>query len=529
MSTNLKYLKPNALVEPLFNQWYAWSHLIPPATAAMYMRNSHLKVMKSFIANPQMHITALKDPAMISGPFMSYGLDDLNDIRALAQETESRQAALLKLAEAIQELDQTLGEEARGDSLEPFYKRVPEELRGYVELVYDMNNHPSVRFIEGLLYQSPYYDESAQSVAMSLVNKDERPFVLNTPRLERGGQLHLKVPFRSETLDELFRMRQTAGSYEHVKDALGVSPEREALFSSFFTEECPPPPPKFEGEGVRVRYFGHACILVETKGVSVLCDPLISYKYASDISRYTIADLPERIDYVLITHYHQDHLMLEMLLHLRHRIGHLVVPRSSAQGLVDPSLKYLLQVIGFRNVIELDEMESIEVLGGQVTAVPFLGEHADLNIRTKTAYRLDLEGRRILCMADSNNVEPRLYDHLREENRKVDAVFIGMECEGAPLSWVYGPFLTKPLTRKMDQSRRLNGSDCQKGIDIVERVRAERVYIYAMGQEPWLSFVMGLQYTETSRPIVESDMLVAACREKGMEAERLLYSKEIRL
>jgi L-ascorbate metabolism protein UlaG (beta-lactamase superfamily) len=527
--TNLRYLKQNALVEPLFNQWYAWSHLIPPATAAMYVRNSHLKVMKSFVANPQMHVAALKNPAMISGPFVNYGAGDVGDVRALAQETERRGAPLLRLAEAILELDKTLGEEARGDSLEPFYSRVPEELRGYVELVYDTNNQPSVRFIEGLLYRSAYYDESAQSVALSLINRDERPFVMNTPRLERDGQLHLRLPFRSAALDELYRMRHTPGSYERVREALGVPAAREALFSTFFTEEAPRQPRKYEGEGVRVRYFGHACILVETRGVSVLCDPIVSYKYDAEVPRYTLADLPERLDYVLITHYHQDHLMLEMLLQLRHRIGHLVVPRSSAQGLVDPSLKYLLQVIGFRNVVELDEMESLDVPGGQITSVPFLGEHADLNIRTKTAYRLDLEGRRVLCMADSNNVEPRLYDHLREADRKVDAVFIGMECDGAPLSWVYGPFLTRPLSRKMDQSRRLNGSDCVKGLDIVERLRAERVYVYAMGQEPWLSFVMGLQYTEESRPIVESDRLVAACRGKGIEAERLLYRKEIGL
>jgi hypothetical protein len=41
------YLKPNALIEPLFNQWYAWSYLLSPASAAMFVANAHLKLMSS--------------------------------------------------------------------------------------------------------------------------------------------------------------------------------------------------------------------------------------------------------------------------------------------------------------------------------------------------------------------------------------------------------------------------------------------------------------------------------------------------
>src|SRR5205085_6813113 len=72
MNAERFYLKQNVLAEPLINQWYAWSYLIPPATAAMYMANSHLKIMQSFLSNPQMHVTALKNPAMIGGPFINY-------------------------------------------------------------------------------------------------------------------------------------------------------------------------------------------------------------------------------------------------------------------------------------------------------------------------------------------------------------------------------------------------------------------------------------------------------------------------
>ena len=45
----------------------------------------------------------------------------------------------------------------------------------------------------------------------------------------------------------------------------------------------------------RVRYFGHACVLIETQDITILCDPLISYQHRAGIPRYTYADLPEVI------------------------------------------------------------------------------------------------------------------------------------------------------------------------------------------------------------------------------------------
>ena len=80
---------------------------------------------------------------------------------------------------------------------------------------------------------------------------------------------------------------------------------------------------------MRWRYFGHACILVETHGVSMIFDPVLSYTYESQVSRYTYEDLPESIDYVLITHNHQDHVLFETLLQIRHKAKYIVVPETT--------------------------------------------------------------------------------------------------------------------------------------------------------------------------------------------------------
>jgi hypothetical protein len=102
-----------------------------------------------------------------------------------------------------------------------------------------------------------------------------------------------------------------------------------------------------------------------------------------------------------------------------------------------------------------------------------------------------------------------------------------MECDGAPMSWLYGALLSQPLKRGMDQSRRLSGSDRAQALPIVEALGPRRVFVYAMGQEPWCRFITSIEYTPQSPPIVESDALVAACRERGIEAARLYGCREL--
>ena len=521
------YLRQDVIVETLFNQWYAWPYLIPPASAGMYVANSHLKIMQSFVSAPQVHISALKNPAMLGGPFINYGVDRVEGIRQLIAKTVKEQSHMLEFASAIRTLDQILTTEGKGHSLETIYPRVPEILRGYVELVYDLHNHPSIRFLEGLLYKSKYYQEVSQRVVLSKQDCDGRAFVFSTPRLNDEASLNIASPFRHEAFDELFSMRHSPKPFDQIREILNLEEKDESFCRSFFTEIEPEALRSYDGQGVRIRYFGHACILIESKDVSILCDPVISYKQNGRSDRYTYANLPPTIDYVLLTHAHQDHILFETLIQLRHRIKNLIVPKSSGGHLVDPSMKLILRTIGFKNVYEIEEMEAIEVKDGIIVGLPFLGEHADVDVRTKMAYFVNLKGNSALMAADSNNLEPRLYQYLRELLGKIDIVFLGMECDGAPMSWLYGPLLTQPLSRKDDQSRRFDGSNFEKGMALIDVLGPREVYVYAMGQEPWCTFLTSIKYTDESRPIVDSNRLVEACRQDGIVAERLYGQKEI--
>jgi hypothetical protein len=239
--------------------------------------------------------------------------------------------------------------------------------------------------------------------------------------------------------------------------------------------------------------------------------------------RFTFADLPAHIDYVLLTHNHQDHVLLETLLALRPCIGQICVPAGGG-SLVDPSLKLALAAAGFGQVREFSTLDDLRDDDLRITALPFLGEHADLDIRTKAAWLVDAAGHRLLFAADSNNLEPRLYERLKPLIGQLHTLFIGMECEGAPLSWLYGALLPEPLERSKNQSRRLNGSDYRRAFSLLRTLDCEQVFVYALGLEPWLSFISSIEPDPDSVAMRAVRALLAACGDMGIPAERL-YGK----
>lgn len=528
MSDEPKYLRPNVVIEPLVDNWYAWPHLISPATAAMNITGRHLEIMQSYVSAPQIHAQAVKNPKMRGGPFMDLPVHRVGEVKALQERTRQDRKMSLCLSAAIKQLDNLLRSEATGSGLEGLYAKVPSPLQGYVELLYDRHNNPGFRFFESLLYNSEFYNKGAQSIALWITDNDQRPFVLSTPRLDDGSVLRLPLSFDHPGIDALAEMKRKARPTGPVRELLGIGAEQEASFDRLFTTEAPPPYRRYEGDRIRMRYFGHACILVETRDISILVDPLISYYgYHSDVAHFSDADLPETIDYVLITHNHQDHILLETLLPLRHRIRNIVVPRTSSGKLEDPDLKLMFQHIGFSSVIAMGEMENLHKDIVSITALPFTGEHSDLDIRTKSCYLVQIGQFKLCFLADSRILESALYRHIHAVTGDIDVLFLGMECDGAPLSWLYGPLITQRLSREQDNSRRLSGSDCARGMSVIDIFHPKEVYVYAMGQEPWLEFISSIKYTDASNPIIQSNMLIDQCRKKGLLAERLYGEKEL--
>ena len=521
------YLKPQVKLEPLVCGWYAWSHLIGPAQLALHITYRILPLMESFASNPQVHVSANSDPAMYGGPFVDLAEADVERVRGLIEQTRIECADLIALATDLRTLNGKLHEQGNGQSLNDFYAQLPPSLQGLVELLYDIHHHPSVRMFEPMLYQENLASHT-QSIMLKPEADNERAFFMSTPRLENADSLSFKMPFADPRLDTLAATRSAPGSFDALARLFEVDDAKRAQFRAFFHDQAPGLRGErdHQGEGVRMRYFGHACVLFQYGGVNVLFDPFVSIGEGDD-QRYTINDLPDVIDYVVITHSHQDHFSAEMLIQLRHRIKRVIVPSNNSGNIADPCMRLALRELGFAHIDVLDCFEQVELPGGHVLSLPFTGEHADLSIYSKQAIVLALGERKFMFLVDSDGRDVVLYQRIMRQVGPVDALFIGMECHGAPLNWLYEPLLGIPLNRRNNESRRLSGADSVRAWNILAEIKAPRVFVYAMGQEPWMQYIMGLQYTPDSVQLTESNRFIEQCKDGGIDAERLYGNREI--
>lgn len=519
--TEQVYLKNATKLEPLSARWYTWSHLVSPVQHALNMAFRHVPSFQSFVSNAAIHEAASRNPKMLGGSFMELASSNVADVSQLMTETRERYTHMLRFAEDLVELDKSLQAES-GFSLDHVYEKLTPALAGMVEVSYDTNNHPGFRVIEELAYRGGLDNLPTQEISFTLMRDTERNFFLNTPRLPSDARMIFPLAFTDPRMDLVARARLHPTPFDDLAEAFGVTPDERSRFREYFTTDAPRRnDPAYLGDGVRVRYFGHACVLIQSSDVSVLIDPFLTWDDDGDEEHLCFNDLPDHIDYVFLTHNHQDHFSPELLLQLRHRIGRVLVPRNNPNNVADPSMRLALRSLGFHNVHVMDWMETLELPGGAITSVPFYGEHADLNIVSKHGMHLRLKGRTFLFLADSDCKDRTLYRRVVASLGSVEMLFIGMECDGAPLSWMYGTYLSRPVSRKDDASRRLSGSDAAKAWAIAEEFGCRTAYVYAMGQEPWMRFVTGLEYTPQSKQLIESDKFVAMCRDRGLAADRL--------
>ncbi len=95
---------------------------------------------------------------------------------------------------------------------------------------------------------------------------------------------------------------------------------------------APSPPPRVAGAAMRVTWIGHATMLVQTQGLNILTDPIWSDTagpFGFGPRRVTAPAIPlallPRIDLVLVSHNHYDHMDLATLARLWRRDRPLIV------------------------------------------------------------------------------------------------------------------------------------------------------------------------------------------------------------
>lgn len=116
----------------------------------------------------------------------------------------------------------------------------------------------------------------------------------------------------------------------------------------------------------RITLVNHATVLLELDGVGVLTDPVYSWTVGIVIPRLRrpgirLDDLP-RIDTILISHNHHDHLNLRTLRRLRRRHpSRIFVPSGLA--------KYASRT-GFEDIVEMKLWDQVDADGLSITCVP---------------------------------------------------------------------------------------------------------------------------------------------------------------
>ncbi|MBT2212347.1 MULTISPECIES: MBL fold metallo-hydrolase [Actinomadura] len=526
MTDEKLFLRSKVIVEPLVDRFFAWPYTVAPVQAAMNLAFLQVPLLESYLQSPQVHIAASNNPELRGGYFINIPEERADEVRDLLAAIKRDRADMLRFAQAIADGQELLRANATGFDLTPLYPKLPSELGGLVELAYDTDNQAQLRFMEPVVYKSDYYTNARQSVQLSFETGIERPFILSTPRLPSPDVLELDIPFDHPGLEELFKARVQPTTLAHLRDALGLDDAQAAHLSGMLSERPSLAADRHIEGGGRIRYFGHACLVLQTPEAAIVTDPFISADSTAG-DRYTLDDLPDHIDLVLITHGHQDHIVLETLLQLRGRVGAIVVPRSSRGNLADPSMALMLRHQGFP-VIEVDDFDEVDFPGGRVVATPFLGEHCDLDIRAKSTYWVELAGRKVFVGADSSGIDPSLYRYVKGHLGTADIAFLGMECDGAPLTWLYQALLTVPVTKKMSNSRKLSGSNAEQAAAIMTELGATEAYVYAMGEEDWLGHVMATTYNEDTYQIKQIEEFLTWCSDRDIRAGHLFKQQEWR-
>lgn len=176
----------------------------------------------------------------------------------------------------------------------------------------------------------------------------------------------------------------------HFENVIPKTPRTTAQSFEYFklqmlgTEVRTPPPPcppvvrlnredlsKPVAPGLRAIWFGHASVYLEVDGARIMLDPMLS-EYASPLARVgpkrfhppplPLEQLP-KMDAVLISHDHYDHLDMETTRHLAKVGSHFLVPLGIGAHLERWG-------VPASQVTELDWWQSADIRGVKFTSAP---------------------------------------------------------------------------------------------------------------------------------------------------------------
>jgi len=189
-------------------------------------------------------------------------------------------------------------------------------------------------------------------------------------------------------------------------------------------------------------------------------------------------------------------------------------------------LKAVAQRIGFKHVVELDVFDSLDPGPDmEIVSIPFVGEHGDL-FGAKCCWLVRVGTEQMLFAADSKTFDPHIYENVRNITGNIQTVFIGTACSGQSVDTFYPSLFgwfergqqAAALEEKF-QTRVTDGCNAAEAWSLVTSLGAKRVYIYALGWEPWL---MGFLGPHKQFVIDEAQKLIETAHQSGFADARVL-------
>ena len=142
MSDEARFLRPDAIIEPLVDRFYAWLHTVAPVQAAMNLAFTQIPLLESYLQVSLVHINASQNPELRGGLFVGIEEARSGEVRDLLASIKRDRAEMLDFAAAVAEAEELVRTSATGFDLTPLYPKLPSALSGLAEIAYDTSNQP---------------------------------------------------------------------------------------------------------------------------------------------------------------------------------------------------------------------------------------------------------------------------------------------------------------------------------------------------------------------------------------------------
>ena len=259
---------------------------------------------------------------------------------------------------------------------------------------------------------------------------------------------------------------------------------------------------------MRVTYYGQACTLIEAAGRTILTDPWLTegaysgtwyHTHVLDEANVSPDSIPRTIDYLFVSHEHEDHLDPATLRHFAPDLPVLICRFPT------PRFRNYLASLGRRNILELTSGEPLDLGGG--LEVTIFGSAQYTN---DAAILVRAEGRTVFNETDC---KLRFDDLRRLREQKIDLGFFMFS--GA--NW-YPMLCDAPEQVKIDRTRVRRRALLRS---FVERVRLvqPRLAVPAAGPCTVLDPDLLWLNSEDRGVFIDPAIAVQAARAAGLPSE----------